>query len=93
MDLKIQYGGQNVISSVLSCYRSKICQKDSPHQNVFKLTSSQKSYAEKIGSANLYFYWLKCGPDEHHLSHLSKQRKKPAYFELISFYLKIFHSP
>ena len=29
---------------VLSCHRSKICQKDSPHQNVFKLTLSQKSF-------------------------------------------------
>ena len=28
---------------VLSCHRSKICQKDSPHQNVFKLTLSQKT--------------------------------------------------
>ena len=42
--LEIQYGGQNVISFVLSCHRSKICQKDSPHQNVFKLTLSQKSF-------------------------------------------------
>ena len=41
---EIQYGGQNVISFVLSCHRSKICQKDSPHQNVFKLTLSQKSF-------------------------------------------------
>ena len=41
--MQIQYGGQNVISFVLSCHRSKICQKDSPHQNVFKLTLSQKS--------------------------------------------------
>ena len=44
MGLEIQYGGQNVISFVLSCHRSKICQKDSPHQNVFKLTLSQKSF-------------------------------------------------
>ena len=29
---------------VLSCHRSKICQKDSPHQNVFKLTLSRKSF-------------------------------------------------
>ena len=28
---------------LLSCHCSKICQKDSPHQNVFKLTLSQKS--------------------------------------------------
>ena len=38
------HGGRNVISFVLSCHRSKICQKDSPHQNVFKLTLSQKSF-------------------------------------------------
>ena len=44
MGLKIQYGGQNVISFVLSCHHSKICQKDSPHQNAFKLTLSQKSF-------------------------------------------------
>ena len=44
MGLEIQYGGQNVISFVLSCHRSKICQKDSPHQNVFKLTLNQKSF-------------------------------------------------
>ena len=44
MGLKIQYGGQNVLSFVLSCHHSKICQKDSPHQNVFKLTLSQKSF-------------------------------------------------
>ena len=44
MGLEIQYGGQNVISFVLSCHRSKICQKDSPHQNVFKLTLTQKSF-------------------------------------------------
>ena len=44
MGLEIQYGGQNVISFVLSCHRSKICQKDSPHQNVFKLTLGQKSF-------------------------------------------------
>ena len=44
MGLEIQYGGQNVISFVLSCHRSKICQKDSPHQNVFKLNLSQKSF-------------------------------------------------
>ena len=44
MGLKIQYGGQNVISFVLSFYHSKISQKDSPHQNIFKLTLSQKSF-------------------------------------------------
>ena len=44
MGLKTQYGGQNVLSFVLSCHHSKICQKDSPHQNVFKLTLSQKSF-------------------------------------------------
>ena len=44
MGREIQYGGQSVISFVLSCHRSKICQKDSPHQNVFKLTLSQKSF-------------------------------------------------
>ena len=44
MSLKIQYGGQNVLSFVLSCHHSKICQKDSPHQNVFKLTLSQMSF-------------------------------------------------
>ena len=44
MGLKIQYGGQNVLSFVLSCHHSKICQKDSPHQNVFKLTLSQMSF-------------------------------------------------
>ena len=27
-----------------SCHRSKICQKDSPHQNVFKPNLSQKSF-------------------------------------------------
>ena len=42
--LKIQYGGQNVILFVLSCHHSKICQKDSPHQNAFKLTLSRKSF-------------------------------------------------
>ena len=42
--LEIQYGGQNVISFVLSCHHSKIYQKDSPHQNIFKLTLSQKSF-------------------------------------------------
>ena len=45
MGLEIQYGRQNIISFVLSCHcSSKICQKDSPHQNIFKLTSSQKSF-------------------------------------------------
>ena len=44
MGREIQYGGQSVILFVLSCHRSKICQKDSPHQNVFKLTLSQKSF-------------------------------------------------
>ena len=44
MGLKIQCGGQNVILFLLSCHRSKICQKDSPHQNIFKLTLSQKSF-------------------------------------------------
>ena len=44
MGLEIQYGGQNVISFVLFCHRSKICQKDSPYQNVFKLTLNQKSF-------------------------------------------------
>ena len=44
MGLEIQYGRQNIISFVLSCHCSKICQKDSPHQNIFKLTSSQKSF-------------------------------------------------
>ena len=44
MGVEIQYGGQNVISFILSCHRSKICQKDSPHQSVFKLTFSQKSF-------------------------------------------------
>ena len=38
-----QYGGQNVILFVLSCHRSKVCPKNSPHQNVFKLTLSQKT--------------------------------------------------
>ena len=42
--LKIQYGGQNVIPFVLSCHRSKICQKDSLHRNGFILTLSQKSF-------------------------------------------------
>ena len=42
--LEIQYGRQNFILFVLSCHGSKICQKDSPHQNVFKLTLSQKSF-------------------------------------------------
>ena len=45
MGHEIQYGGQNGISFVLSCHRSKICQKDSPHLNVFKLTLSQKSFS------------------------------------------------
>ena len=44
MGLKIQCGGQNVILFVLSCHCSKICQKDCPHQNIFKLTLSQKSF-------------------------------------------------
>ena len=42
--LEIQYGGQNVILFVLSCHYKKICQKDSPHQNAFKLTLSRKSF-------------------------------------------------
>ena len=42
--LEIQYGRQNIISFMLSCHRSKICQKDSPQPNVFKLTLSQKSF-------------------------------------------------
>ena len=42
--LEIQYGRQNIISFVLSCHHSKIYQKDSPHQNIFKLTLSQKSF-------------------------------------------------
>ena len=42
--LEIQHGGQNIILFVLSCHCSKICQKDSPHQNIFKLTLSQKSF-------------------------------------------------
>ena len=42
--LEIQYGRQNIISFMLSCHRSKICQKDSPQLNVFKLTLSQKSF-------------------------------------------------
>ena len=42
--LKIQCGGQNVIFFVLSCHCSKIFQKDCPHQNIFKLTLSQKSF-------------------------------------------------
>ena len=41
--MQIQYGGQNVISFVLSCHRSQICPKKNPHQTVFKLTLSQKS--------------------------------------------------
>ena len=44
MGLEIQYGRQNVILFVLSCHGSKICQKDSPYQNVLKLTLSQKSF-------------------------------------------------
>ena len=44
MGLEIQYSRQNVTSFVLPCHCSKICQKDSPHQNVFKLTLSQKSF-------------------------------------------------
>ena len=44
MGHEIQYDGQNGISFVLSYHRSKICQKDSPHLNVFKLTLSQKSF-------------------------------------------------
>ena len=44
MGFKIQYGGQNVISFVLSFHHSKISQKDSPHQNIFKLTLSQNSF-------------------------------------------------
>ena len=42
--LEIQYGRQNVILFVLSCHYRKICQKDSPHQNAFKLTLSRKSF-------------------------------------------------
>ena len=41
---EIQYGRQNFISVILSCHHIKICQKDSPHQNIFKLTLSQKSF-------------------------------------------------
>ena len=41
--LEIQYGGQNV-TFVLSCHSSKICPKESPHQNVFELTLIQKSF-------------------------------------------------
>ena len=42
--LEIQYGGKNVILFILSCHGSKICQKDCSHQNIFKLTLSQKSF-------------------------------------------------
>ena len=59
--LEIQYGGQNVISFVLSCHSSKICQKDSPHQNVFKLTLSQKRQAAQI----FFFFEPKFRPDKH----------------------------
>ena len=54
-----QYGGQNVILCVLSCHRSKICQKDSPHQNVFKLTLSPKtSYVfRKDRQCKFIFLW------------------------------------
>ena len=44
MGLEIQYGGKNVILFILSCHGSKICQKDCSHQNIFKLTLSQKSF-------------------------------------------------
>ena len=65
--LEIQYGGQNVISFVLSCHSSKICQKDSPHQNVFKLTLSQKSYAFRKDRQHKYFFFFepKFRPDKH----------------------------
>ena len=57
--LEIQYGGQNVISFVLSCHSSKICQKDRPHQNVFKLTLNQKSfYVFRKDRQHKYFFFL-----------------------------------
>ena len=68
MGLEIQYGGQNVISFVLSCHRSKICQKDSPHQNVFKLTLSQKSFYVFRKDRQIYIFTEpKFRPDKHHL--------------------------
>ena len=57
MGFEIQYGRQNVTPFLLSCHCSKICQKDSPHQNVFKLTLSQKS---------LYVFSMICQKDSPH---------------------------
>ena len=53
--LEIQHGRQNVILFVLSCHRIKICQKDSPQQNVFKLTLSQKSFYDKDRQCKFIF--------------------------------------
>ena len=63
MGLEIQYGGQYVISFVISYHRSKICQKEGPHQNVFKLTLSPKRQAVQI----YIFIEPKFRPDKHHL--------------------------
>ena len=53
--LEIQYGGQNVILFLLSCHRSKICQKDSPHQNIFKLTYKTSLHFVKNRQKNHHF--------------------------------------
>ena len=74
-----QYGGQNVILCVLSCHRSKICQKDSPHQNVFKLTLSQKSfYVFRKDRQCKFIFLLSPSLDLINMYGLSKQWKWPA---------------
>ena len=68
--LEIQYGGQNIILFILSCHCSKICQKDCPHQNIFKLTLSQKSFyvfRKDRQCKFIFFIEPKFRPDKHHL--------------------------
>ena len=91
MGLEIQYGGQNVILFILSCHCSKICEKDCPHQNIFKLTLSQKSFyvfRKDRQCKFIFFIEPKFRPDKHHLctgsrSNESSQRnlaEKLVYF-------------
>ena len=91
MGREIQYGGQSVISFVLSCHRSKICQKDSPHQNVFQTNLESEVFLcfQKRQAVQIYiFIEPKFRPDKHHLctgsrSNESNRRnlaEKPAYF-------------
>ena len=49
------------------CHHSKICQKDSPHQSIFKLTLSQKSFYVFRKDRQCQFIEPKFRPDKHHL--------------------------